>query len=143
MASAVSPVDDLQQQMRQVRREMKADVQEIVENAQVLTDWRHYVRTYPWLCVGAAAGIGFFLVPSRRIVLQPDPAALAEVLREHPLTVQAPTQKTSLLRMAAGMVMPMIVQGASAFLQGQLDQFLRAQHNGAQHQPAPQRHTNA
>src|SRR5204862_1593242 len=30
------------------------------------TDWRHYVRKYPWLCLGATAAAGYLLVPRSR-----------------------------------------------------------------------------
>ena len=85
-------------QMRQVRRELGEDVEGLVDNAQVLTDWRYYVRTYPWLCVGAAAAVGFLIVPSRAQVVRPDPALMAELAKARKIVVtpnaEPPTKST-------------------------------------------------
>ena len=37
----------------------------LVSSARDLTDWRHYVRSFPWLSVTAAAAIGYLVVPRR------------------------------------------------------------------------------
>jgi hypothetical protein len=58
--------DRIRQQMRNIRREMGADVKDIVHSAQQLSDWRYYVRKFPWLCMGSAFALGLFLAPNRR-----------------------------------------------------------------------------
>ena len=81
--STTPAADEIERQMRALRSELREDVHEIVENARVMADWQYYVRTYPWLCLGAAAALGFVLVPSRVHVVKPDAAALAELVRQH------------------------------------------------------------
>jgi len=51
------------QRLEEVRCELDEDVQEIVEGARVMGEWRYYVRTYPWICLGAAAALGYLIVP--------------------------------------------------------------------------------
>ena len=59
--------DVLRREMRSIRREFGDSVEELVENAERLMDWRYYWERYPWAMVGAAALLGYFVVP-RRIV---------------------------------------------------------------------------
>jgi hypothetical protein len=64
MSVAASDAEDIQRQMRSVRSHLSADVNELVENARDMADWRYYVRRYPWASVAAAAAVGFLLVPT-------------------------------------------------------------------------------
>src|SRR5262245_42584352 len=98
--------EEILQQMRQVRRELRQDVEEIVENAQVLTDWRHYVRRYPLVCIGLAAAAGYLIVPARRDY-RSDPAAIADALQARAVTLVPPTRRRSLLNSALGIVGPL------------------------------------
>jgi hypothetical protein len=51
--------------MEELRRDLGRNVEQTVENAREMLDWRHYVSTHPWLCLTAAAVAGFLLVPRR------------------------------------------------------------------------------
>jgi hypothetical protein len=55
----------IRQRMEEVRCDLDEDVQEIVEEARDMGQWRYYVRTYPWVCVGAALAAGYLIVPRR------------------------------------------------------------------------------
>ena len=55
----------IRQRMEEVRCDLDEDVQEIVEGARDMGDWRSYVRRYPWVCLGAAAVAGYLIVPRR------------------------------------------------------------------------------
>jgi hypothetical protein len=114
MSSSLPSAEVLQAQMRQVRSEMGTDVQEIVDSARVLTDWQYYVRTYPWLCLGAAAALGYLVIPTRIHYVRPDPATVAELARQHKLVVQ-PTQDT---KPKQGLVAAIAAAAVSALLQG-------------------------
>jgi hypothetical protein len=60
-----SHVEQIAQEMRTVRDELRDDVQSVVGRARTLSDWRHYVRSHPWLFIAAGVAVGFLLVPSR------------------------------------------------------------------------------
>lgn len=127
MSTTSTEADSVQQQMRQVRRELREGVEEIVENARVMTDWTHYVRSYPWVAVGAAAAVGYLLVPPRNIVVRPDAASLLELAQRDKLVVQVDQQEPSkpgLVGMVAGMVTSTLLQGGLAILNQQLSQFV-------------------
>jgi hypothetical protein len=53
----------IRQRMELVRCDLDEDVQEIVEGARDMGDWRYYVKTYPWICVGGALVAGYLMVP--------------------------------------------------------------------------------
>ena len=50
--------EEILRQMREVRAELRDDVQELVGSAREMADWTTYVRAYPWLCAGAAFALG-------------------------------------------------------------------------------------
>ena len=58
--------DAVRTRMQQIRREIDLDLEEVVANARNMVDWKHYVKTYPWVCLGASAALGFLMVPRRR-----------------------------------------------------------------------------
>lgn len=65
-ALPLSEAEQIRQEMVRVRSELHNDVDEVVASARALTDWRQYVRSYPWVCLGVAAAAGYLIVPSRR-----------------------------------------------------------------------------
>ena len=126
--STTPAADEIERQMRNLRSDLREEVQEIVENARVMTDWHYYVRSYPWLCLGAAAALGYLLVPPRVQVVKPDAAMLADLVRQHQVAVNAQVQPRparglvgSLVNMAAGAAL----QGAMAVASHQINQFLQ------------------
>lgn len=118
-ASALSSeADDLQRQMREVRVELRDDVQDLMNKAHNMGDWTSYVKAYPWLCVGAAAVAGYFLVPVRPLIVHPDPEALFKLAKEHKLVMKPedrPSQKKK-----GGLVSQLVSMAAAAALQGGL-----------------------
>lgn len=133
--------EEVQQQMRQVRCELGDDVQEFVDSARTLTDWHYYVRSYPWLCLGAAAAVGYLVIPTRVHYVRPDPATLAELARQHKVVVQ-PTQdskpKQGIVAAVAALATNALLQGGMALARQGLSNYLDGQlksrgpsHNGA------------
>jgi hypothetical protein len=51
--------------MAEARSRLHREMREVVQDASSATDWRTYVRSRPWLAIGAAFGVGYFLVPAR------------------------------------------------------------------------------
>ena len=142
--SATLPVpdegDELQRQMRQVRAELRDDVQDLVVSAREMADWTKYVRAYPWLCAGAALAIGFILVPQRSHIIRPDADGLIELAKRHKLVVKMDGDQkkprrglfAELLGVAAGA----LLQGGLKILSQQLTQGVAS----AGHAPSNGRH---
>ena len=57
--------EQISQRMRTVRGELRDDVHGVIDRARTLTDWRHYVRSHPWLFLAAGVATGFLLGPGR------------------------------------------------------------------------------
>jgi hypothetical protein len=67
--------------MQQIRCEIDQDLEEMAASARSMVDWKHYVKTHPWVCLGTAAALGFLIVPKRSTAIRPDLAALTELAR--------------------------------------------------------------
>jgi hypothetical protein len=100
----------------------------MVENARDMSDWTWYVRTYPWVCVGAAAALGFLVIPSRSPLMKPDTKDLLELAKREKIVVKVEDPKSAgpsllgtLMRMAAGS----LLQGGLAIVTQQIDQYLK------------------
>jgi len=137
MATVTSTADEIQQEMRQVRAELRDNVQEIVSNAREIVDWQTYAKNYPWMTVGAAALVGYLLVPSRTTVIRPDKEALLELAKSRQLfekMEQKTKPRSSLMGMLVGMAASTAAQAAMAVASQQVDQLLKSMQ-----QPAPPR----
>jgi hypothetical protein len=136
MATAKStPADitEIQRRMAQIRRELHEDVRGAVEGAQSLTDWRSQVRNHPWLALGAAAALGYLIVPRRRpdpvpaIVTVAPPAAAAAVAA----SPAAPRKRRwGLLGSAMGLLAPIAVRAAQNYAIQYLEQWVTSQPPG-------------
>jgi len=85
--------DQLRQRMRAIRRELGADVEDLVGHAERLMDWRYYVQRHPWVSMGIAAFVGYFMVPGRLVAFPTDDSALSKLAERIPVTVQPPEEK--------------------------------------------------
>src|SRR6476620_11436961 len=83
------------QRMEEVRCDVDEDVQEIVEGARDMGKWRYYVRTYPWVCLGAALAAGYLIVPRRSIGMQPDAQKADELPKPIPVLETTTSSLTS------------------------------------------------
>lgn len=94
--------DRLRQEMRTIRRELGGDVDEIVEHAERLMDWRYYVERFPWASVGAALVAGYLVVPGRYVTLPTDERTLEKLAERIPVARKKaePAKKS----MVAGLV---------------------------------------
>jgi len=106
--SPAQNADRLRAEMRQIRRELGSEVEELVEHAERLMDWRYYVNRYPWAVMGAATLLGYFVVPHRTVMLPTDEHTLSRLAERIPVTMPKPEPKRSswvgsLMNMAAGM----------------------------------------
>jgi hypothetical protein len=108
----------IRQRMEEVRCELDEDVQEFVEDARGMGQWRYYVRTYPWVCVGAALAAGYLIVPRRTVGKQTDTQTSAEMAKQSLATSHvspAGDARGMLLRFLGNLV----VRGVSSYVEQQ------------------------
>jgi hypothetical protein len=110
----------IRQRMEEVRCELDEDVQEIVEGARSVGDWRSNVRTYPWVCLGAAAAVGYLIVPRHPRGLQSETQTLAELANQSRLPATLPLPPPGGTRnMLLGLVGNLIMRGITAYVEQQ------------------------
>lgn len=120
MATAPNDIEEIRRKMARIRRELHEDVRDVVEGAEAVSDWRHYVRRYPWATVGAACAIGFFLVPKRKKpTIKPAEVAEAVAAIIPQLTPAAPPvpekKGGGLIRGAIGLLAPVALRAAQNY----------------------------
>jgi hypothetical protein len=62
----VSDVDDIRQQMAQIRHDMHYNVSNVVSEVEDAMDWRSGIRKHPYIALGVGLAVGYFVVPRRR-----------------------------------------------------------------------------
>jgi hypothetical protein len=103
--------------MQQLRCEIDGDMEDMAASARSMVDWKHYVKTYPWVCLGAAVALGFLIVPKRSRVIRPDLATLTEPARTGHLVVKRASAAThGLIDALLATVANIAVQRATAYL---------------------------
>src|SRR5438094_9582861 len=113
-----SEAEQIQKQMRELRADLREDVQDVVVSAHKMADIANYVKAYPWLCVGAAVAAGFLIVPQRATILKPDAEALIELARKHKLVVK--TDEGAPPKKRGGLLAQLLSLAAATLLQGGL-----------------------
>lgn len=84
----------IQDQMEAIRGQLNQSVDTALTSARRATEWRNYVRKYPWACLGVAAAIGYVVVPRRLEVRQPDVDTLLKLAERKKLVLQANPPET-------------------------------------------------
>ncbi len=100
--------DPARARMQQIRGDIDQGLEEMVESARIMADWRHYVKAYPWVCLGTAVALGFLIVPKRCTTLRPDVATLTQWASTGQLVVKPTAMHgafDALLATAANMAM--------------------------------------
>ena len=128
-------ISEIQRRMAQVRHELHAEVREAVQGAQSLTDWRSHVRHHPWLALGAAAAVGYLIVPRRRH----EPAPTIVAVTPHAASAALPSpaaaepkkkKRWGLIGSAVGLLAPIAVRAAQNYAIQYLEQWIAAQPPG-------------
>jgi hypothetical protein len=120
MDSPANELAQLQQQMHQVRLELGEEMNEFVDNARAMTDWRVHWRRHPWAFGAAAALAGYLIVPSRRFG-EIDARTLAQAAQ----TQVPPRSATSqLFSKLTGMALGLLAQRGAEIIGRQLEGFL-------------------
>lgn len=84
---AVAEAAEIRQRMSAIRHDLEDDVDGIVRNAQELTDWKHYVRAFPWGSLATAVAAGYMVVPRRLEVISPDADEMSKLAKQDKIVV--------------------------------------------------------
>jgi len=112
------PLDDtVRARMQGIRCDIDQDLEDVSASARSLVDWKHYVKAYPWVCLGAAAALGFLIVPKRSAAASGDLPAPAEPANtSRPVVPSAPTVARGVVDALVGAVAGIAVREAIAYL---------------------------
>ncbi|TVQ01764.1 MAG: hypothetical protein EA381_04590 [Planctomycetaceae bacterium] len=119
--------DAILRRMEEVRCDLDEGAHEIAESARDMGQWRHYVRNYPWVCVGVAWAVGYVIVPRRRLGVRKVNRTLDEVADHSRLLTQS--QKTSVKGVRTAVLMfagNLLWRGAMSYATRQANQYLAA-----------------
>ncbi|MHB1038075.1 MAG: hypothetical protein ACYC35_26880 [Pirellulales bacterium] len=109
--------ESVRARMQQLRCEIDGDMEDVSASARTMLDWKHYVKTYPWVCLGAAVALGFLIVPTRSKAIRPDLATPTELTKTGHLVVKpAPTAARGLVDALVATVVGIAVREATAYL---------------------------
>jgi len=107
----------IRQRMEEVRCDLDEDVQEIVEGTRGMGEWRWYVRSYPWVCLGAALAVGYLIVPRRPLELHPDAQTSAELGNQSRLLATSQLPPTGNARgMLLAFVGNLVMRGIASYV---------------------------
>jgi hypothetical protein len=109
--------ESVRARMQQLRCEIDGDVEDMAASARTMVDWKHYVKTYPWVCLGVAVALGFLIVPKRSSAIRSDLATLTELARTGHLVVKpAPAATHGLIDVLWATAANIAVRKATAYL---------------------------
>ncbi len=106
--------EEILRQMAEIRGNLHHEVEDIAKNARVMSDWRYYVRAYPWACAGAAVALGYLVVPNRLQVISPDVNTLLKLAKKNRLLVKPEAEPHK----RGGIVGPLFTLAANTIVRG-------------------------
>lgn len=112
-----SDAEMLQRRMNSVRHELDDNFQEITGRVREFGVWQSYVRNYPWICLGAAAVLGYVIIP-RKPKSEASGISLPtrEALFEGPSSVSNSNSYPSVREVALNFLATAIMRGASDYI---------------------------
>jgi hypothetical protein len=137
--SVPNEVDEIRRQMAKIRIDLHYDMRSVVAGAEAATDWRFYVRHYPWVCLGVAFASGFLAVPRRRRSIHATAEAAAtaavEKVQHHApdqtfAIVPAAPRTSWLFRLVKTHVVPLALRSAQAYAAQYIENILIRQNAG-------------
>jgi hypothetical protein len=105
----------IQQRMQQVRHDLGDEVEELVESAKDMTDWRKYVKANPWICLATAAAIGYIAIPKRAPRFRLNEADI-QALARHAGIDSAKPKKGGMRRALVSFVSTAVLRGVMGYL---------------------------
>jgi hypothetical protein len=117
--------DAVRERMQQLRCEIDGDMEDVSASARTMLDWKHYVKTYPWVCLGAAVALGFLIVPKRSKAICRDLAIPTEPTEAGHLVVKpAPTAARGVVDAIVATIVGIAVREATVYLGQSAGKFL-------------------
>ena len=111
-----SLADAVRARMKLIRHEIDQDMKDIDQDMENMVDWKHYVRTYPWVCLGTAAVLGYLIVPKRSTAKRVL-ATLSELVKTGPLVGKpAPAPTRGLVAGLVATVANIAIREATAYV---------------------------
>lgn len=113
----------IRHQMDTIRASLGSDMEGLKSDAEQLTDWRYYVRTFPWASLGAAVALGYLVIPRRLEIISPDEKVLEQLAKHNRLVVEHRPKgedRRSLLGSMASMTGNMLLRAGIAYASQQL-----------------------
>ena len=111
------PAESVRARMQQLRCEIDGDMEDVSAGARTMVDWKHYVKTYPWVCLGAAVALGFLIVPKRSRAIIAELAVPTELAGTgHPIVKPASAAARGLVDALVATVVSIAVRDATAYL---------------------------
>ncbi len=130
MNSTSQKAEEIQREMARIRCDLNEDVDMIVGDARVMSDWRYYVKTYPWACAAGAVALGYLIVPSRLEVISPDAKTPAKLANQNRLLVRPepdPQKRGGMVASLFSIVASTLVRGLVTYLGQKAGQSLSGQ----------------
>jgi hypothetical protein len=130
------PLDEtVRARMQGIRCDIDQDLEDVSASARSMVDWKHYVRAYPWVCLGTAATLGFLIVPKRSAARNGDSATPTEPAENSPRVVpSAPAVARGLVAALVATVVSIAVREATAYVGQSVGRFLGiTRHPGTDH----------
>ncbi len=125
--STPAEINEIQRRMAQIRHELHEEVREAVKGAQSLTDWRSQVKSHPWAALGAAAVLGYLIVPKRNSAATPAIVAVAPTAAVPAIAEPPKKKKWGLIGSAIGLMAPIAVRAAQNYAIQYLEQWIASQ----------------
>ena len=109
--------DTVRARMQGMRCDIDQDLEDVSASARSMVDWKHYVKTYPWVCLGTAAALGFLIVPKRSTAINADVAPPTEPAKTgHRVVNSARAAACVLVDALVATVVSIAVREATAYL---------------------------
>lgn len=139
-----SEVQRLRQQMDEIRCDLNDDMHDFVASAKTLTDYRFYLKEYPWACMAAVAAVGYLVVPNRVRIISPDVETLTKLAKKNHLLVKSKPEttqeKSGTLGWALGLLTSALMRSAIGYASQNAGKILgRNQQSNNSAAPASQR----
>jgi hypothetical protein len=118
---------ELRQRMQEIRRKLGPEVDAVVDNALQLTNWKYYVRSFPWGSLGAVAALGYFAIPRKLETIRPDPETIKQLARENRLVIEhkpKAEQKPGLMESLFNLAGNVVLRAGLVYLGQQAGRFL-------------------